>query len=79
MSKSTKRSERRHHRARLKKARAMYWFWSPKDPRQLSILARTPSTCACWMCNKPRKIFGKPFSEIAMMRRADHDAKSDCE
>lgn len=63
-----KNAKRRHHIERLKKKRKHYWgmFFKGKEnlEAKLNIVVRTPKTCACWRCNKPRQRFGKPFSEI---------------
>lgn len=62
------RAVRRHHVKRLKKARAHYWGRSRQEPlteRQMGILIGTPEKCSrCWMCNRPRQTFGKPFADI---------------
>lgn len=56
---------RRHHRARLRKARKLYWHWNEKTPRQLGILANTPATCSCWMCGNWRRVMKqRPIQEL---------------
>lgn len=63
------RAIRRHHAARLKKARASYWGSSKTSPlseRLVGILTSTPKPCGCWKCNSPRKVFGKPFSQVRL-------------
>lgn len=65
------RAVRRHHRARLKKARSKYWgtVWehpelTDKDrAKYLGKLVTTPSPCSCWMCNRPRKRFGDSIAD----------------
>lgn len=68
------RAERRHHYARLKKARKGYWGFGRESygrgpntcitPRQLGILVNTPEMCNCKMCNRPRRVFGDPIADI---------------
>jgi len=62
------RAIRRHHAARLKKSRAAYWGTKEGElsSKQLGILTTTPKPCGCWQCNKPRKVFGKPISQIRL-------------
>lgn len=64
------RAVRRHHAARLKKARSGYWGYAyngrgPMSERTVGLLLNTPKPCSCWMCNRPRKVFGKSLKEIA--------------
>lgn len=69
-SKNMARVERRHHAARLKAARHLYWGrradrgTAPLTTTQLGILASTPAVCSCWMCGNPRKWLNeKSFQE----------------
>lgn len=64
------RAVRRHHVDRLKKNRKNYWGYGygrtgNLSERQLGIIVTTPEVCACWMCNRPRKAFGRPLKEVA--------------
>lgn len=67
----TSRAERRHHRARLKKARQQYWGrdWSWCTPevktRRMGKIVATPAPCSCFMCGNPRKY----FSELTLQER----------
>ena len=56
MKNHSKRALRRHHRERLKRKRASYW-WGENDSRKLGILASTPCVCSCWMCGSARKYY----------------------
>ena len=63
------RAVRRHHVERLKKNRKNYWGYGygrtgELSKRQLGIIVTTPEVCACWMCNRPRKAFGRPLKEV---------------
>lgn len=69
------RAVRRHHVERLKKARKLYWYpasleWSYPlkkieglDPKRLGKVVSTPKACSCWLCNRPRKVFGLTIKE----------------
>ena len=65
-SKDMARALRRHHRARVRKARSRYWGRQygeahgcpPLTPRQLGILAATAAVCSCFGCGNPRRWFG---------------------
>lgn len=60
------RSERRHHRERLKKARQGYWGRRRDlNARQQSMVVDTPTPCSCPMCGNPRRYFG----ELSMQER----------
>lgn len=72
------RALRRHHQARLKKARR--FLWGPRrdlhsEPgRAIGIAIDTPKPCSCWMCGNPRRYFGeRSLQEL----RADEAARSD--
>lgn len=59
--KTNSRAIRRHHQARLKKARAVHdrmdHIGSEHYPRALGKYVQTPARCSCWMCGNPRKYF----------------------
>ena len=71
-----KRALRRHHLARLKKARRSDFFMtfraeSPAlDKRCLGIHVRTPAPCSCWMCGNPRRHFGQITHQEKAAREA---------
>jgi hypothetical protein len=59
-SKDTARALRRHHVARLKKARRLDFGVPPSDqddPRRIGRHVTTPAACSCWMCGNPRRFF----------------------
>ncbi len=70
------RAIRRHHAKRLKKARCKYWgvYRNFKEMSEIELgrffgkVLNAPCACSCWMCNRPRKRFGKPFAEIRMQQ-----------
>ena len=73
MSGDTKRALRRHHRKRLKRKRAGYWYGAdensgPLTRRHLGIALATPAPCSCWMCGNPRRYFGE---KTVQEKRAD--------
>lgn len=54
--KNMKRALRRHHVARLKKARRYYWGQDIRqDAKSLGKVVETPTPCSCWMCGNPRR------------------------
>lgn len=54
--KNMKRSLRRHHAARLKKARRFYWGRDIRqDAKALCKIVDTPTPCSCWLCGNPRR------------------------
>jgi len=53
------RALRRHHAARLKKARAEYWGGGEKSPLQLGLLLHTAAMCSCFACGNPRRYDGE--------------------
>lgn len=68
MFKDTPRAMRRHHYARLKKARNSYWGYGIQNwrgtcqeeivnmsPAQAGMVTRTPTPCSCHMCGNPRR------------------------
>lgn len=78
------RAIRRHHYERLKKNRKDYWGYARDEkpggmpPRILGMVAQTPAACSCWMCNRPRKIFGDlTLQEQRQMQPLFHEA-ADC-
>lgn len=57
----TLRALRRHHAARLKKARRFYHGSDlARLPARLGQAVATPARCSCWMCGNPRKFGGEP-------------------
>lgn len=52
------RQQRRHHRERLKKARASHWGGIANTATPLLVID-TPTPCSCWMCGNPRRHFGE--------------------
>ncbi len=60
-SKDLSRALRRHHRARLKSARRLYWGrgYFELTPRQLGMLVTTAHLCSGMCCGNPRKWFGE--------------------
>ncbi len=57
------RAWRRHHRARLQRARR--WFWQRdlrREPKYLGQVVTTPCVCSCWLC-RPRKHGGASRQE----------------
>ena len=76
--KSTKRSVRRHHYARLKKARRHYWGLEGNDETEeafLGMLVSTPSRCNCFQCANYRKNFGKTYKEKEFYRITEEELK----
>ena len=62
--KDLSRSIRRHHAARLKKARRFYYRSEvPLDPRRLGIALNTPHPCSCATCCNWRKTEGRTLAE----------------
>ena len=58
VEKSMKRALRRHHIARLKRARRFYfWLDWTENPVALGRLVHTATPCSCYMCGNPRKYF----------------------
>lgn len=58
-------SERRHHERRhKKKALKIVKSYDGVNPtkKRVGMTAATKCNCSCWMCNKPRKVFGEPFT-----------------
>lgn len=49
------RSERIFQKEKVVKARKNYWGKQKLSDKQLGILSKTPASCACWMCQNPRK------------------------
>lgn len=49
------RALRRHHTARLKKARRFYHGRDlEREPKRRGQALATPAPCSCWMCGNPR-------------------------
>lgn len=61
------RSVRRHHMERIKCNRSIYNGYPRFDgvsdkamsARALGKVANTAKACGCWMCSRPRKMFGE--------------------
>jgi hypothetical protein len=71
------RALRRHHLARLKKARR--WHWGRdlgQEPRTLGLAVNTPCICSCWMC-RPRKHAGPTVQERRAPRLVATDLPAD--
>ena len=63
--KDTSRAIRRHHAARLKKARRLYFVLGDKtDPRCRGMVVDTPKPCSCWMCSNRRRHEGRTAAEL---------------
>lgn len=65
-SKDLARALRRHHAARLKKARRGYWgrmygsvCYEPLTPRQQGRVLATPHLCSLVCCGNPRRWLGE--------------------
>ncbi|KVP75411.1 hypothetical protein [Burkholderia ubonensis] len=66
MAKAMTRALRRHHIARLKRARRFYFGKDlAKDPVDLGITVTTAARCSCALCGNPRKY----FLELTMQER----------
>jgi len=59
------RSERIHHRERIKKKRSNYWGGVVARSRQPGIVIDTPKPCSCYMCGNPRH----HFKELSIQER----------
>jgi hypothetical protein len=66
------RAVRRHHIARLKKARRLYWGFHRVDkytgvmtPAQLGMVVQYPQTCSCLGCGNQRQYVGPKRCELA--------------
>jgi hypothetical protein len=58
MTKDLKRALRRHHIARLKRARRFYFRDDlAKNPVALGKIVTTATPCSCALCGNPRKRF----------------------
>lgn len=63
--KDMSRAIRRHHAARLKKARRFHFGRDFRhDPHGLGLLLHTPTPCSCWMCGNPRRYVGRARDEL---------------
>lgn len=59
-------AERRHHERRhKKKAIKIVKSYDGVEPtkKRVGMTATTKCNCSCWMCNKPRKVFGDSFND----------------
>ncbi len=68
------RTFRRHHIERIRRKRKRYWggLVHADDQRRQGICERTPKPCNCWMCNKPRKVFGVTLQEMRHRYHSTH-------
>ena len=58
VEKSTKRAIRRHHLARVKRARRFFFGRNlTNEVATLGKLANTATPCSCFMCGNPRRYF----------------------
>lgn len=65
-TKNTKRAIRRHHLARLKAKRKIYWNgYASTDKINMGICVITPCRCSCWGCGNQRKYQGISLKERA--------------
>lgn len=68
--KDMSRAIRRHHAARLKRARRFYFaFDNRTDPHRLGMVLHTPKPCSCWMCGNPRRYIGRTIAELIQLVR----------
>lgn len=59
------RAIRRHHAARIKRARKFYFGRDNSgDPVGYGMLLHTATPCSCWMCGNPRRFGGVTLGEI---------------
>lgn len=66
VEKSTKRAIRRHHLARVKRARRFFFGRNlTNEAAILGKLAHTATPCSCFMCGNPRRY----FLELTMQER----------
>lgn len=71
------RAYRRAQRSRIQRYRATYceagYYYRPQhsriDARTLGRITRTTAACSCWMCNRPRQVFGVPFADHRRLLR----------
>lgn len=79
---SSRRALRRHHRDRLKKARAHYWggphpeFGPTWEARRQGLLVQTPKPCACSMCANPRRLGNAALARTVQEHRAEQAARA---
>jgi hypothetical protein len=63
--KNMSRALRRHHAARLKRARRYFAGLDNRaDPRRSGMLVNTPAQCSCWMCGNFRRHVGPTRAEL---------------
>jgi hypothetical protein len=71
-----KRAKRRHHRARLKKARRFYWGLDlSQEPKLLAKLITTAKLCSCWICRNERRNGNLTIQERRFMQDTLHGDK----
>jgi hypothetical protein len=76
----SKRSIRRHHRARLKKKRKYYWNYTDNDPmpeKYRSYVINTPHPCSRYCCGNPRKHFNARTHQEELEYQRDIDSEVD--
>lgn len=61
----SRRSVRRHHKARKKtwvRRVLPHFFLGDREPppRRVGMYADTPKPCSCWMCGNPRRYLNEP-------------------
>ena len=63
--KDMSRAIRRHHAARIKRARRFYLaFDNLTDPRSYGLRLHTAKPCSCWMCGNQRQYQGRTRAEL---------------
>lgn len=68
--KDMSRAIRRHHAARLKRARRFYFASDNRtDPRRLGMVLQTPAPCSCSMCGNRRRYIGRTIAELIQLVR----------
>jgi hypothetical protein len=66
--KDMSRALRRHHAARLKRARRFYFGLDNRnDPRRCGMVLHTATPCSCWMCGNPRRYAGPTRAELIQL------------
>jgi hypothetical protein len=73
--KNMSRALRRHHAARLKKARR---FYQGRDlralPREAGMVLNTPHPCSCWVCGHRRQHLGPKLAELLHVIKLSEEA-----
>ncbi|GGD74627.1 hypothetical protein [Caballeronia grimmiae] len=75
VEKSTKRALRRHHLARVKRARRFYFCGDLSlEGNAVGKLAHTATPCSCFMCGNPRRYFLElTIQERRLFQNVDED------